>query len=184
VRTAKRRFNFRNEAKSLFDTQNSSLSGSPSRRSFYLGFIYAAWSAITAALAIPAGLYLFFPPANRKDSGWIDVAGLDSLPAGTPQEVSFQRERVDGWKVTSEKATAWIVKQDGNQVVAYSPQCTHLGCAYHWEEQTHTFVCPCHGSEFSIGGDVISGPAPRPLDRYPVKIEARRILIGPPDSNA
>jgi menaquinol-cytochrome c reductase iron-sulfur subunit len=164
--------------------QRSPVASNTTRRSFHIGFIYAAWSAITAALAIPAGLYLFFPAANRKDPGWIDVADLDSIPSGTPTEVSFQRKRIDGWKVTSEKTTPLIVKQAQDQVVAYSPQCTHLGCAYHWEDQTHTFVCPCHSSEFSIDGDVLSGPAPRPLDRYPVKIEARRIKIGASDLNA
>jgi menaquinol-cytochrome c reductase iron-sulfur subunit len=167
------------------DIQRSPVVASePTRRSFHIGFIYAAWSAITAALAIPAAWYLFLPPANRKDPGWIDVADLDSIPSGAPAEVSFQRKRVDGWKVTSEKTTAWIVRQAENQVVAYSPQCTHLGCAYHWEDQTHTFVCPCHSSEFSVNGDVLSGPAPRPLDRYPVKIEARRIKIGSLNPNA
>jgi len=164
--------------------QRSPVASETTRRSFHIGFIYAAWSAITAALAIPAAWYLFLPPANRKDPGWIDVGNLDSIPSGAPTEVSFQRRRIDGWKVTSEKTTAWIVKQAEDQVVAYSPQCTHLGCAYHWEDQTHTFVCPCHSSEFSVNGDVLSGPAPRPLDRYQVKIEARRIKIGMSDLNA
>jgi len=164
--------------------QRSPVASETTRRSFYTGFIYAAWSVFSAALAVPAALYLFLPPTNRKDPGWIDVTDLDSIPSGAPTEVSFQRKRVDGWKVTSEKTTAWIVKEAEDQVVAYSPQCTHLGCAYHWEDQTHTFVCPCHSSEFSINGDVLSGPAPRPLDRYPVKIEARRIKIGTSDLNA
>jgi menaquinol-cytochrome c reductase iron-sulfur subunit len=164
--------------------QRPSVASETTRRSFYIGLIYAAWSAISAALAIPAGLYLFFPAANRKDSGWVDVADLDSIPSGAPTEVSFQRKRIDGWKVTSEKTTAWIVRQAENQVVAYSPQCTHLGCTYHWEDRTHTFVCPCHSSEFSIDGDVLSGPASRPLDRYPVKIETRQIKIRTSDLNA
>ena len=87
--------------------------------------------------------------------------------------------RVDGWKVTSEKTTAWIVrKDDSTKVTAIAPQCTHLGCAYHWEEGNHSFVCPCHASEFSNEGQVLGGPAPRALDRYQVKVEAGRIKIG------
>jgi menaquinol-cytochrome c reductase iron-sulfur subunit len=148
------------------------------RRSFYTGIIYAAWGAITAALAIPAGVYLLFPPNARKKADWIDASDLNSIPPDVPTEVSFQRRRVDGWKVTSEKATAWIVKKDESKVIAFAPQCTHLGCAYHWESQNHAFVCPCHNSEFSADGEVLGGPAPRPLDRYQVKIEAGRIKIG------
>jgi menaquinol-cytochrome c reductase iron-sulfur subunit len=148
------------------------------RRTFYVGIIYAVWGAITAALAIPAGIYLLFPPSVRKDSEWIDASDLNLIPQGEPTEVSFQHRRVDGWKVTSEKATAWIVRKDENQVIAFAPQCTHLGCAYHWEDRNHAFVCPCHSSEFSMEGAVLGGPAPRPLDRYQVKIEAGRIKIG------
>jgi menaquinol-cytochrome c reductase iron-sulfur subunit len=63
-------------------------------------------------------------------------------------------------------------------VVAYGPQCTHLGCAYHWEEAKSQFVCPCHTTLFSIDGKVISGPAPRPLDRFSTKIEGTKVLVG------
>ena len=52
-------------------------------------------------------------------------------------------------------ATAWVVKQPNSEVVAFSPQCTHLGCAYHWDAPSHTFICPCHTSVFSIDGKVL-----------------------------
>ena len=149
------------------------------RRSFYIGFIYAAWSAVGAALAIPAGIYLLFPPAPRKEGEWIEASDLSAIPSGVPTEVSFQRKRIDGWKVISEKATAWIVRRPQNEVVAFAPQCTHLGCAYRWEARNQAFVCPCHSSEFSAEGEVLGGPAPRALDRYQVKVEAGRIKIGP-----
>jgi menaquinol-cytochrome c reductase iron-sulfur subunit len=85
---------------------------------------------------------------------------------------------VDGWKIMSEKSTTWVVKSPDDQVVAFGPQCTHLGCAYHWDEAKNEFLCPCHTSLFSIGGKVLSGPAPRPLDRYETKIEGSKLLIG------
>jgi Rieske Fe-S protein len=65
--------------------------------------------------------------------------------------------------VTTEKATAWVVKKPENDVIAFTPQCMHLGCPYHWDDPSHTFVCPCHTSVFSIDGKVLSGPAPRPI---------------------
>jgi len=165
--------------------QEPEQAAAPSRRSFYIAIIYGVWGAITAALAIPAGIYLFFPPAARKNADWIDASDLSAIPQGVPTEVSFQRRRVDGWKVISEKATAWIVREPrNNQVVAFAPQCTHLGCAYHWEAGNNAFVCPCHSSEFSIDGKVLAGPAPRPLDRYEVKVEGGRINIGPLEPHA
>ena len=85
---------------------------------------------------------------------------------------------MDGWRSFQEKTIAWVVRTGENNVVAYSPQCTHLGCAYHWEDSRDQFVCPCHGSRFSIDGKVLAGPASRPLDRYPVQVENSKLLIG------
>jgi len=156
----------------------------PTRRLFYTGFINGVMGLIGLALAAPAAIYLFFPPRVRKEAEWVKTSELSSIPTGVPTEISFNRRRVDGWKVTDEKATAWVVKGAGNQVVAFTPQCTHLGCAYHWDEATHTFICPCHTSSFSIDGKVLGGPAPRPLDRYMTMIENGRLEIGPPEPHA
>jgi menaquinol-cytochrome c reductase iron-sulfur subunit len=71
-----------------------------------------------------------------------------------------------------------VLRKDDQNVVAYTPQCTHLGCAYHWEDKDNNFLCPCHTSTFSIDGKVLTGPAPRPLDRYVTKIDQGKILIG------
>ena len=154
------------------------------RRAFYIRFIYCAMSAVGAALALPAAIYLLFPPKARKETEWVNAGDLSSIPIGTPTEVSFERKRVDGWKVTTEKATAWVLKKSNNAVIAYTPQCTHLGCAYHWDDGSHTFVCPCHTSAFSLDGQVLGGPAPRPLDRYMVKVDASKLQIGPPEPHA
>jgi menaquinol-cytochrome c reductase iron-sulfur subunit len=70
------------------------------------------------------------------------------------------------------------VKLDGGDVVAFAPQCTHLGCAYHFDETEKQFLCPCHNSVFSIDGKVVSGPAPRPLDRFDAKVQNNKLLLG------
>lgn len=149
-----------------------------SRRGFYLTFIYGLWSLISAALAAPALLYLLLPPKVRRDSEWIEAADLTQLHPKVPVEVVFRKNHVDGWKITSAKETAWVVKLSDQQTVAFGPQCTHLGCAYHWDNNDKNFICPCHASVFSIDGKVLAGPAPRPLDRYVAKVRDGKILIG------
>ena len=151
---------------------------SPTRRAFYIGFINGVMGLIGLALAAPAAIYLLFPPKLRKEAEWVETADLSTIPAGTPTEIAFERKRVDGWKVTTEKATAWVVRKPDNDVVAFTPQCTHLGCAYHWDDGKSGFVCPCHNSLFSIEGKVIAGPAPRPLDRYEARVEGHKLLLG------
>ena len=156
----------------------------PTRRGFAYAVIYGLGALMGAALAIPSALYLFLPPKRRKEQSWVEAGELSQLQPGVPQEMSFRRIHTDGWKIYSEKGTAWVVKTSDGKVVAFSPICTHLGCAYHWEEKKGEFVCPCHGSDFAIDGKVLSGPAPRPLDRFEVKVENSRIWLGPVHQSA
>jgi menaquinol-cytochrome c reductase iron-sulfur subunit len=149
------------------------------RRGFYSALIAGLSSLMGAALALPAAAYLLMKPKAPNKSQWVDAADLNSLHIGKPEEVVFRRSRVDGWRVVNEKSTAWVVRIDEHNVVAYSPSCTHLGCAYHWDDPSKTFVCPCHTSAFSIEGKVLAGPAPRPLDRYVTRIDNGKLLISP-----
>jgi menaquinol-cytochrome c reductase iron-sulfur subunit len=148
------------------------------RRAFHLAVIYILGDLIGVALAIPTLIYLLAPPKTRKDTGWVDAGDLSQLTPGTPVEISFQQSRVDGWRVVTEKKTAWVVKESDNSVVAFGPQCTHLGCAYHWDEGAKQFACPCHASFFALDGKVMAGPAPRPLDRYSTRVQDNRLQLG------
>ena len=132
---------------------------------------------MTAVLALPAVAYLFGKPKSQKQSDFVPTADLLQLTVGKPEEVVFRRTRVDGWRVLNEKSTAWVLRKDDQNVIAFAPQCTHLGCAYHWDEKENNFLCPCHTSTFSIDGKVLSGPAPRPLDRLVTKFDQGKILI-------
>jgi menaquinol-cytochrome c reductase iron-sulfur subunit len=149
------------------------------RRNFLVIAIYGLGALISAALAVPAAVYLLWPPRPKKQTEWVEAGSLTQLQPNLPEEMVFRRNRADGWKVTSEKATAWVVKVSQKEVIAFVPQCPHLGCAYHWELQNKEFLCPCHASRFSIEGDVLSGPSPRPLDRYEVRFEGEKVLLGP-----
>ena len=61
--------------------------------------------------------------------------------------------------------------------LALSCQCTHLGCTVPWVEKQKKFMCPCHASSFDIKGNVIGGPASRPLDLFPITIENNVVAV-------
>ena len=147
-----------------------------SRRKFYVTVINLVGAVITAALALPAAAYLLIKPTSQDTGEFVEVTDLNQLVPGKPEEVLYRRTRVDGWKKMEEKTTTWVVKTP-DKVIAYAPSCTHLGCAYHWDEEIQSFLCPCHSSVFALDGSVVSGPAPRPLDRFVSKTVGGKLLI-------
>jgi glycine/D-amino acid oxidase-like deaminating enzyme/nitrite reductase/ring-hydroxylating ferredoxin subunit len=79
-----------------------------------------------------------------------------SLASLAPGEGAVVTER-------GEKLAAYRDERGG--VHAVSPVCTHMGCEVTWNAAELTWDCPCHGSRFEYGGEVIDGPATRPLER-------------------
>lgn len=59
--------------------------------------------------------------------------------------------------------------------VAVSTRCTHRGCTV--APESGLLACPCHGSRFQFDGELLEGPASRPLESFPVEAEADHITI-------
>lgn len=66
--------------------------------------------------------------------------------------------------------------QDGG-LIAISSTCTHLGCTVQFKATDNRFECPCHASAFNKQGEVLSPPATRALDYFPVTIENQKVLV-------
>lgn len=67
----------------------------------------------------------------------------------------------------------WVVNYEYNgksEIYALRTVCTHLGCTPNWLEGEQKFKCPCHGSGFYKDGINFEGPAPRPLERYAIRV--------------
>ena len=97
--------------------------------------------------------------------------GFTSAPEGRPVELSFTYIKTDAYLRTESTEAVWVIKQTPSEATVFSPLCPHMGCRYEWHPRLQKFICPCHGSIFSITGKVLGGPAPRPLDTLPHKIE-------------
>ena len=149
----------------------------PKRRTF-LGWVSGGIAAcIGLMLGVPLAGYTILPALRRRETKWSDAGPAASLHPGIPQEMNLVISVTDGWQKKSMKKSVWAVKKEKESLVVYSSLCTHLGCGYRWDAQQKQFHCPCHNSVFSLNGDVISGPAPRPLDTLPVKIEKGHLLV-------
>ena len=58
---------------------------------------------------------------------------------------------------------------------ALSTRCMHQGCQV--DRAGDRFICPCHGSEYSIEGEVLKGPTERPLMRYRTSADDKRVYV-------
>jgi menaquinol-cytochrome c reductase iron-sulfur subunit len=147
------------------------------RRTFLARITGLIMGLIGLALSIPLVGYVISPAFRRQAQDWADTGSPDELAVGIPRELSYVVTLNDGWLKTTATKSVWAVRQPDGTVTVFSPLCTHLGCGYHWDSGDLTFKCPCHGSIFDLNGKVVAGPAPRPLDHLPVKVENGRLFV-------
>jgi cytochrome b6-f complex iron-sulfur subunit len=75
------------------------------------------------------------------------------------------------------KGQFYLARLEDGGFLALSRKCTHLGCTVPWNKEEGMFTCPCHASTFDITGTVLSPPAPRALDTFPVIIEGPTVKV-------
>ena len=137
-----------------------------------------------AALTFTSGIVLGLPfirtiyrSAPVRKAGWSEVAKLADLPPGRPVSIKFPTLSEDAFVRGDVVRSVWVIKHSGTELSVFSPVCTHLGCYFAWNQTAERFECPCHASVFSIDGKVLGGPAPRPLDALPHKVENNTLFV-------
>ena len=126
---------------------------------------------VAATLAIPLAGGIVGPSFRRKELRWATAGNISSLMAGQPTNMKFPFKTEDAYLRETVIHEIWVIKHSSSEVTVFSPICPHLGCHYSWHPETAEFACPCHGSIYSVDGRVLGGPAPRPLDTLPWKLE-------------
>lgn len=70
----------------------------------------------------------------------------------------------------------FFLLNDGEPLALYA-RCTHRSCLVRWEDDEGEFRCPCHGSRFDRTGQVVNGPADRPLERMAIEVQPDGALL-------
>lgn len=149
-----------------------------SRRKF-MGIGTAVVGAlIGAGISIPAIAYIV-GPALQKTEGeeWIYLGSTSKVELGVPTLFKTTIERKAGWITDEREISVYVLTKDGREFIALSNICTHLGCRVRWIDTENQFFCPCHNATFADDGRVVSGPPPRPLDRYEIKVEGDQLYV-------
>ena len=128
-------------------------------------FLWLGWSTLAAlfAASAAAGARFMFPNVIYEPSQKFNAGPISGYDLGVSTKwLNEQR--------------MWIVRTPTGLYALWA-RCTHLGCTPSWFSDQNRFKCPCHGSNYTMGGDVIAGPAPRPLWRAKVELALTGDLI-------
>jgi Rieske Fe-S protein len=149
---------------------------SPDRRAFLIGVI---GGGITLAIAGPSVAFVAgSATASQAEKTWIPLGSASSVePRGAPTLMKARVSRRSGYLVEEAEISVWVITDDGSEFTVLSNVCTHLGCRVRWVDDEGQFFCPCHNGVFDRNGEVVSGPPPRPLDRFENMVEDDQILF-------
>lgn len=143
----------------------------PLRRDLLAAFSILLGSVAAAMVAVPLIGFLFTPLILKSPSVWRSVGGSSDFHVGETVEVTFEDSSPLAWAGVSARTAAWLRRASENEFIAFSVNCTHLGCPVRWLPDADLFMCPCHGGVYYADGKVAAGPPPHALVRYPVRVE-------------
>jgi cytochrome b6-f complex iron-sulfur subunit len=123
------------------------------------------WATVVGFLATCFFMFLrFFLPRSILEPS-------SKFPIGFPSDYALGVDTK--WQ---QQYRIWVDKTSDRIFVIYA-RCTHLGCTPDWKASENKFKCPCHGSGYDSEAINFEGPAPRPMDRAHVELDAEGQIV-------
>jgi menaquinol-cytochrome c reductase iron-sulfur subunit len=128
-------------------------------------------------LTVPVVGFILAPFFARNHESWRSVGKVESFKIGETTAVQYQDASPLPWAGVTARSAAWLRRVNADTFIAFSINCTHLGCPVRWLAKANLFMCPCHGGVYYQDGAVAAGPPPSPLPRYPVRVKDGDVQI-------
>jgi menaquinol-cytochrome c reductase iron-sulfur subunit len=148
-----------------------------SRRRFLEKLSIALGSFCAAVVGLPLIGFVIAPLFRKPPQQWTSLGQVDNYEVGKTVSVTVLDTSPLPWAGITAKNAVWLRRVDATTFIAFSANCTHLGCPVRWMEGAQLFLCPCHGGVYYHDGAVAAGPPPRPLYRYDVRLENGEVKI-------
>jgi len=149
-------------------SSDSTEAAKPARRHFLDFFLGTSIVASFASFLYPVIRYLIPPEQTELGPDLVVAAKTGDLQPNSGKIFPF-----------AGRPALLILAADG-KYRALSAVCTHLGCTVQYRPDLHEVWCPCHNGIYSIGGNNISGPPPRPLQTFDVIVKGNDIYVQRP----
>ena len=148
------------------------------RRAFLGYVVVAVGGFIGVVVGIPLIASAVLPALQSRRAASLTPAGAaGQFPIGRPAAATVTIVERDGWIERRDERGVWVVRRGENEFTVYNGRCTHLGCAYNWNQNAREFQCPCHSGRYNLDGIVLGGPPPRPLDTLEWRVEQGTLQV-------
>jgi cytochrome b6-f complex iron-sulfur subunit len=121
---------------------------------------------LTTLVSFLYPLYKFFSPQTEEGGTKQLVLSKKDVPPGEAKDIVYNN------------TPGVLINSPDKGFIALSRVCTHLGCLVDYQKDKKRFLCPCHAGMYDLSGNVITGPPPKPLQKFPLKVEGDSIIIG------
>ncbi|MBK7377671.1 MAG: Rieske (2Fe-2S) protein [Ignavibacteriales bacterium] len=112
-------------------------------------------------------LFSFLKPPKQNE------VGVSSVLACKLSEIEKETHKI----IRFGSKPVILIRTAEDKLVAFSAVCTHLDCTVQYKKEMGTIWCACHNGKYDLTGRNISGPPPRPLDPFIVKVKGEEIYI-------
>lgn len=137
----------------------------PERRRF---LDYLLGTSVFATLAA-----VFYPIAKFMVPPQVVEAQQNSVVAGKTGDIAVNSGKI--FKFGSKPGL--LVRTQSGDFKAFSASCTHLDCIVQYDPNSKQIICACHNGAYDLTGKNVSGPPPRPLDEFIVKVTGDDITV-------
>jgi len=142
-----------------------------SRRRFLEKLSIGLAGFCAAVVGLPLVGFVIAPLFRKVPEQWVTLGKVADFQIGKTVTVTVVDSSPLPWAGITAKNAVWLRRESDSRFIAFSANCTHLGCPVRWMEGAELFMCPCHGGVYYKDGNVAAGPPPRPLVRYAVRVE-------------
>jgi menaquinol-cytochrome c reductase iron-sulfur subunit len=141
-----------------------------SRRRFFEKLSFGLIGLCSAIVGVPLVGFILAPFFRKPPENWVTIGKPDDFELGKTVAVTVTDPSPLPWAGVTAKSGVWLRRVTADSFIAFSANCTHLGCPVRWLPDADLFMCPCHGGVYYSDGKVAAGPPPLPLFRYEVRV--------------